>query len=448
MRSLSVTAVACIIAGYVLQVIGVSGMHYPVQVTLFGITIIMTGIRVVLRPTPSPLTARITRPKHEMDWLAVTQLFRPKDLISPEHKNHRPAPTWTINGGQTWRCSTHIPEEPSVNTTDLIYLRNKIGNECKWDSPGMEEVSHAIHAIETIARSLQKENLIPDSCSSISCSIPVDLGSKLRMENFTFCVKRDIEGGSNIWKVDSESDLSSALSLWLFYDKENTLTEERENDLSIFFLGSNERMHEVRNSWDSQPGLPAAQPDFCRRVRYVKITEDESSKSTYPGPQPVNVKRNMIAGFQEGLHLHPPNFHYNLHRATVQLDIETRDLSVHFADNVSENAQTKETSGAGDGNSAPAIVETANIAKLYARHLVSAFMWAIAQHISDAGRDIVSKKEFYKQLAGQVALTGLLDEEDALLVILPPLVQPRIIESSQLRPHNGSYQQGSHWWQK
>ena len=65
--------------GFVLQFIGLVGMHWPTQVAQLMITLIMTGVRAFIRRAPQPhyiYKAIEDEPntisdKHEMDWLAT-----------------------------------------------------------------------------------------------------------------------------------------------------------------------------------------------------------------------------------------------------------------------------------------------------------------------------------------------------------------------------------------
>lgn len=79
--------------GYILQFIGLVGMHWPTQVAQFSVTLIMTGVRVFIRrapPTPGRYPEKKAKPKtipdrdptiedkpktipdnHEIDWLAT-----------------------------------------------------------------------------------------------------------------------------------------------------------------------------------------------------------------------------------------------------------------------------------------------------------------------------------------------------------------------------------------
>ena len=80
--------------------------------------------------------------------------------------------------------------------------------------------------------------------------------------------------------------------------------------------------------------------------------------------------------------IYPPNYHYNLSRATVQFDISTRLCDVEFSELATQASESDKPTYA------PAVVETIDIATLYARHLISAFMWAAVEHIDSGTIDI------------------------------------------------------------
>jgi hypothetical protein len=67
--------------GYIIQYIGLLGMHWPTQVAQFAFTLIMTAVRAFIRRAPPrPLLERPPQPptlcqeipdKHELDWLST-----------------------------------------------------------------------------------------------------------------------------------------------------------------------------------------------------------------------------------------------------------------------------------------------------------------------------------------------------------------------------------------
>lgn len=403
---LSTLTVIAIGAGYVLQVIGVSGMHYPAQLTLFGITLIMTGIRVVLRPMPLPLKYTQTPARHEMDYLAVTHHLGAGSLIIPD-SNSSTAPIWTVNGGQKWLKASEARTHHSVTSISLINLRNKIGKECRWCCPGEDKAISAARVIEIIAQRLRPHT------QRVQCHVPIDLGPTRQQEYFEFTVQEREE----IFTVERR-DLISALSLWLFYDEESkkqqrtrkhlAIDEYIENDLTVFFLGPSDA---VRGRIPEHE----RERDIRRRIRHVRLTMDEQRVTDEPRLKPVNVKRNLIAGFQDVIQLYPPSFFYNLNKATVQLDIDASSCSVQFSESTAQ------------GGYAPALVEKTDIATLYSRHLISTFMWAVQEHINPEEIDLASQgrgrinMELLWEIADDVSVTGLVDAAEAMLLIVPPL---------------------------
>ncbi|GIC85866.1 uncharacterized protein Aud_001706 [Aspergillus udagawae] len=454
--------VLCVGGGYTAQVIGVAGMHYPTQLSLFGITLVMTAARVRLRPMPQPLSTMKTHKDHEMDWLAVVQLREPDAL--EKRNDHYRAPTWTVHGGWRWpyflkdksNAREHSPEKPSALTNELMHLRLRIGEVCNWNCQATQRSNSTVRAIEIVANTLSKA--LMNGVSEIGWHIPVDAGNGKRTEYLPMSIVKNEHEGSWQLKHDSNAEfITSAISLWLFYDKE-TKSPVEPIERSIHFLGPRCIKDGLDNFWD-----PKSIGQF-NRVRYVKKNENRKRETLDGKPENLMVKRNLIIGFQDRFKLPPPSFYYDAYRATVQPDVKALDCYEYFLVKLgtysiaTPDKQKDEESK--DEDFVPAIVETVDLPTLYARHIFSAFLWAFSQKTcidlfkclklaeSDWGdkqegipqEDTTDRKqkdatpvtrEDMTRLADHICVTGLCElQEEALLMMLPPLIYEKKREKS------------------
>ncbi|GCB20061.1 hypothetical protein AAWM_02946 [Aspergillus awamori] len=386
--------VLCISAGYASQVVGVSGMHYPTQVTLFGGTILMALTRMALRQIPRPLVALKTHHSHEMDWLALAYKLDDRELTQGAITNVRP---WAVNGGQDWRKCRRTRSESDISpkTSELLDFRQRISQICKWDCPVTERARSAAVAIECVAN-LWK---IPED--EFRWRLPVDVRNGGSEEYLNFKLTK--EGGR--WKADEEY-ITSALSLWHFYER-GTRSSNRENERSVFFLGPPCGREEVEKTFKLPNNGYRRIEDF-HRLRYVKpMSPNEADEpETQVASFRRRISRNHIIGFQDRFPLGPPSSYQKATKNSFRYNTsESGDVEFCIAPSISgEEAAQK--------HFIPAIITFTDVATLYARHIFAGFMWAYA-------------KEFAPSLItpdspdGDV---GLGDEEDVLLMVLPPLV--------------------------
>jgi hypothetical protein len=428
--------VLCISAGYASQVVGVSGMHYPTQVTLFGGTILMALTRMALRQIPRPLVAVKTHHNHEMDWLALAHSLDDRELTQGSITHVR---SWAINGGQDWRKCRRTRSESDISpkTSDLLAFRQTIGRICKWDCPVTERARSAAVAIECVAN-LWK---IPED--EFRWRLPVDVRNGGSEEYLDFKLTKE----GHRWKADEEY-ITSALSLWLFYET-GMRNSNHEHERSIFFLGPPCGREEVQKTFKLPNGYKRIE-DF-HRLRYVKPMS--SNETDEPETQVAwfrrRISRNHIVGFQDRFPLGPPSSYQKATKNSFRYNTsELGDVEFCIAPSISGEE-------AAENHLVPAIVTFTDVATLYARHIFAGFMWAFAKEFKPSSitpdlrdgsrRDGTElddsdhqqnadespgpiKHEHFRKLADQIKVVGLGDEEDVLLMVLPPLVLQKFSE--------------------
>ena len=438
--ALCIAIVLAIGGGYVIQVVGVSGMHYPTQITLFGITLMMTALRVKLRPKPQPLCAKKTYKHHEMDWLALAWHLHQKALIDDTEASKR-APTWTINGGQDWVSVGNLGKTPigaagTVNnpttpsrTKGLLNLRTRIGEYCHWTTPASEKGHAVTQAIQRFANAMEEKGLVAGT--EIRWRIPVDLGVGRMTEYLEFSIQKNVQ--SNSWDLGedcSENYIVAALSLWLFYNKD-TKYQRYNTGNSMIFLGPSAVRTELQQFW------PADSPRCFRRLSFVK--KIDKSPFDVRGPAEVAIERNRLVGFQNQFKMEAPSYFYDRYKSTIQRDVPSQNCQLCF--------ETHPRDAIGD-DLLPAINEVIDMPSLCAQHFFYAFMWAFLDHLKTVGlppdasqakhlnhfwqhcsEKVPDQREFLVGVAKHVSVTGLCDWEMALLMILTPIIHKKSVSS-------------------
>lgn len=247
--------------GFIFQFMGLRGMHWSVSVAQVGATMVMTGLRAIVRRGLSecPRSQQLP-PDHEMDWLAVrvsSVTDRARLWGAQETTLNRPAGSRWRN--LTWR-KTQLPytkketdgfwgqgcyswgiitgpkgngyETPMLDISGLpavgrhsalevVQARIRLGYLTRWPGGYSDEATSVAAAIEI----MMNNNVLRDFD-------PEEKGFSWYMtarfqefpENIKFAVHRNKDGE---WKADL-SEIEAVLSLWMFsvFEKENTAPNE------------------------------------------------------------------------------------------------------------------------------------------------------------------------------------------------------------------------------
>jgi hypothetical protein len=332
-----------------------------------------------------------------MDWLALVHILDEDVLWGKEMDK---APTWCIIGGRTWRHCYDRPEEQrrGQKTMKLLYARTQLYNACGWSCPATEMASALCEAIETVA----KRYLRPDK-NTFTWYLSADLGDN--EEDVEFTIRR-AERHSTDWLLD-RNQITSALSLWLFYDQQTNQSSEHAEE-SLRLLGPSDIMDKLKE-W------PQRKLRYVKESSYLSGRDDANGRNTPSWTR--KFRRNRIVGFNESLGLRLPSIDNGPARESMRGDSGSQQYQIEFQ--ISQD--TDELSFA------PAIVARVSLAQLYSQHIFSGFMWALSKAMSDK----VQRGDVDK-IANDVVLNGLCDHEDALSSILPPLLyNNKLIEVPQ-----------------
>jgi len=104
------------ICGFVVQFIGLHGMHWSASIAQLGAIVVMTVLRALVhRNLAERPIVWLLYPEHEMDWLAMTLGDRDKAPWQnpPEFYEDNSSKPLADDGGWDWR--TVAVEDPSIN---------------------------------------------------------------------------------------------------------------------------------------------------------------------------------------------------------------------------------------------------------------------------------------------------------------------------------------------
>ncbi|CAI6089116.1 unnamed protein product [Clonostachys chloroleuca] len=478
---IAVTGSMVSLCGFIVQFVGLRGMHWSVSVAQLGATIIMAILRAIVRrnlaknPTCQPRLSG-----HEMDWLAMTiEDWAKAPWLHPSKVDgniyRRP---WADDGGWDWRtAAVEDPAEleklkprqgskkkpPQVNDKGddamdrmrsaiqgrsfdswsnadrVMKIRRDLGQLANWHGPASAEAISLARAIEMTMDAL----LGPESEGRVfTWSLKALKSSEGHgRESVAFHVKWH----AGKWRAYSD-EIEAALSLWLYSvdECENKVqwAKEKEQKESPNNGGARETKREdgeerpkddawLRKGTSAKPSIrllgshTAAllqdlrwwMPDGAAQVIEVEEHESANDSST------IGVETHRIVGYASSLKLRTGRY-----RAWNSPKSSGEDATDH---------QAREGSTA---NVILAAESFSPLKKLFAQHMFSAFIWAAAKtmkqiedkaDVRPAQRDGVSDQPTWQsialhstrlsKLAQDIQSTGLGSLEDVYLSIIPPL---------------------------
>lgn len=216
------------ISGFIVQFVGLRAMNWTAPVALLGATIVMAGIRVVVRRNLAtlPKSQRLV-PGHEMDWLAMTLADDPERApwMNPKKANDD-----KLNGA--WDCTIRAVEDPGKchkleprqdeDAADgkesiahrAMKIRKGLGNLAGWSGPASAEAVALARAIELTMNTLFKPYSTGQKLTTLNWSLATRRRPHAADPEFIrFRIKRDKR---QTWKADAR-EIEAALSLWLYY---------------------------------------------------------------------------------------------------------------------------------------------------------------------------------------------------------------------------------------
>jgi ankyrin repeat protein len=431
-KMLTLAGILATAFGYITQFIGLGSMHWPTQTAQFAITIIMTGVRaLVRRGTGSRDLYTKIRENHELDWL-VTQYPTPAD------EGGSGAHAWQIlTGGDLGKfedtalltrndieklSDRKIPARPKGKVTSLatedkwqaqrmLRQRQDLGALVKWYGPARKWAISLATAIDAVMHVLQLE---PRAPFLWPLNVRTAGGNTQRI---FLEVRHNSKWESNI------SEIEAALSLGLFGAEHNTTVGNGSTKSGDEDWCRSEFENDKRKKCIMLLG-----PSTGAALRNLKW---------WLGPQNSKLKELTLVKdggkFSSITQRRPQAFQDSAPEENLS---PTDDYPiVGFA-----------TSWHDEGNYDPpasfkclATVSEVDLELLYARHMFSAFMWSITHILVEDGtkeplelpnfdpkdgkswRTLQLRNATVLELVNCVERAGLGDMEDAYLSIIPPL---------------------------
>ncbi|KAI5797870.1 ankyrin repeat-containing domain protein [Peziza echinospora] len=480
MENLTLVGTFCSLAGFVLQFQALRGLNWSASIAqLLGITI-MTTCRAWMRRgiTSTPVSRGLTS-ECELDWLALWlagnamrdpggQPWPEDDAEFASRASNFDRYAYSYLKADNLGSKMHVPssngqtlEIPERSPERLIWTvalglqhgarEGKFGIQAQFDgTPVLDK--HAQRALKLRRRlggltdwTGQASKLSVTLASSIEAvmntthlTLPDALVAHTKGLVFTWRIDIELCGGvtetvdfecrlsskSEKWKVDP-TELEAALSLWLYHAKDSRrILEEKKNEPSL----------------DDE--LAAEQPEISQGERLQKnFTSNQSflrvlgAMETTPGPDRMRQDLGWWIGRELGTRQHTMNGISFITDARADDEIENEVFaSVHgfrLPEKLNDNFNP-------ETHTLVAVAQHMPIEQLFAQHLFTAFMWAIADSVTLDGNTTIDDKRFLSTDPDSILLlhfhnesltamceavqrTGLGSIEEILLSVVPPL---------------------------
>ncbi|KAF2187551.1 hypothetical protein K469DRAFT_628363, partial [Zopfia rhizophila CBS 207.26] len=297
----AVTATMVSICGFIVQFIGLRGMHWSASVAQLGATIVMAILRAWVRRNVAELPkSQSLLSGHEMDWLAMTfgGFSKAPWLHPPKVGGNRHSRPWD------WRVSAvedpakceklrRQPETTGTNTDEsmtcgAMRIRRDLGELADWHGPASVEAIALARAIEVTLDTL----IVPEGEEftwSLLTLKPFNVSGR---ELVTFRVDRR---ENRHWRAYSD-EIEAALSLWLYsvYEYETIAPSRSRDDAWLRAKGTLEKPSlRLLGSHTAalQRDLQLWMPDVTSRVIEVDDTKSKNDSSI------MEVESHRVVGF-------------------------------------------------------------------------------------------------------------------------------------------------------
>ncbi|KAH6847821.1 hypothetical protein B0I37DRAFT_152071 [Chaetomium sp. MPI-CAGE-AT-0009] len=468
------------LCGFVVQFIGLRGMHWSASVAQLGAVLVMTGFRAwVRRGLAKPPGCQPLVSEFELDWFAKTlgdienapwrhvstaRGMADRTIESPTthegllQSSGQTLVDWTIESPTTHEGRLQSSGKTPSNAHRTMKIRRDLGRLADWRGPASAEAISVARAIE-----IAMDTLFPSESRGGNLTWSLVTRDKQYAD-----FRLDIRDGK--WKAYSD-EIEAALSLWLFsvhQDKRDDQEKHREGlSASISDPGD--------DAWLRAKGSPAKRslrllgsytqglhrdlwwwmPSEATGI--IKMVEDDDGLVNESDADIIEVERHRIVG-------HAPERRPASQKPGEQTRFKTRELmkpSFHSTDK-----------HLGEGETAGALLAAASygpLKLLYAQDMFSAFMWALAKTLTDpikGGAEIRSadisgvdawqsftlRNDHLSTMAQNIHNTGLGSLDKIYLSIIPPLsAEQKLLHADAIvelaRQHAKQHEQLQHWEQ-
>lgn len=471
----------CLISvlGFIIQFIGLRGMHWLATILQLAATIMMTGVRAWVRRdlVLSPIDQQLTF-GYELDWIA-TRIVRDYERLWPDMKNDdkQSLPgkddgfwgsdcwNWEILSGVSSDGYNLLLAIPQVSDShSVVTVRKRLGSLSNWSGPVSDLAVSVATVIEAVMNSLCS---FSEEDFQLADSMYWSVNSRAKNKNGNnhelIHLKLKKVGQNGLWKADA-TEIEAVLSLWLYS------VQRKECGFSSLQIPKGIEPLVPEEDWlrhgdaavrqDCLRFLGDCLPDTCRdliwymgsqagRVSIVmaQIEFDKPENDRDFGDADfISVENHRVVGFRDTSDICetsvPVTSVARFKRSMYELWI-TEDL-LHA---LSKLDATRSLSDIDDLTISPdelAVFPDHDLKLLFAQDLFSTFMWNVAKkmnpvdgkttvHPTEKGitRTATSCKNFWLENskldialhAFQKAKLGSF--EDACLCVIPPLSRAR-----------------------
>ncbi|KAI5815823.1 hypothetical protein BZA77DRAFT_247928, partial [Pyronema omphalodes] len=435
------------ISGFILQFIGLRGSHWVVSIAQLAATMLMTAVRALIRRRLSnqPVIVNLTN-DFELEWLASAISTSP-DTFGSSYSSlravKRPDPSETSR--EPAKDSLLDPAGHKVTQ-----VRRRLGRLTQWKNPASGAAVSVANSMELVLNTLLQK-----STESFTWDIDVLFNNKRQRVDLN--VKNDGEK----FRV-SLAEIEALLSLWLqhvvVHEQKQQDREEGGKDEERNCKRENNRSEQESNSKTDNDRLK--QEALKQNLRILGPHSNslrQDLKWWLPSDSATVLRISKGERNQDGAnHSESKKLHYSIdyHRiigfsgtkdAIPESECDTVDFEYSVCSDQEDGATgNKSKSGHTDHTETEnerflAVISTTERELLFAQHIFTAFMLAIAPKItrirgatkasqsminiptSWRNRQLGNEVSGASKLASRIKDTGLGSLEDAFLCIIPPL---------------------------
>ncbi|KAL0938064.1 ankyrin repeat protein [Colletotrichum truncatum] len=424
------------LCGYIVQFIGLRGMHWSVSVCQLGATLLMVGLKaLVRRGLGSSLRSNKLDSGFELDWFAIALRDKGLELLRSEPKSEKdmamkietehwllkiPKPHEQPNQREPSKEAFKEPSKAQM----VMQTRRDLKKLASWSGPAPAEAVAVARAIEITMRSL-----FDFLDGTFTWSLTTLDNEEIKFE----VVKKDGK-----WNSSAE-DIEAALSLWLFSAHRHKCKESHNQDKTHASASKTAKSHSPRIEASASdvtlrflgPNTESLRRDLAwwmpsKAVRFVAATESSSGEA---------FDNYKVVGYGP--------VHYDASEGAngkIMFNINELDELDNNAELGSNGAE--ETKGGKDQQASFLATKSYKPLKLlFAQEMFSAFLWSITREKSvqeqpveneaDITPNDISKSENWQvftlkntklsKMAQEIYDTGLGTPEEVYLSIIPPL---------------------------
>lgn len=414
-----IATLGCLISlfGFIIQFIGLRGMHWLATVAQLIATLMMMVVRawvrrdLTLRPKDQKLC-----PDHELDWIA-TRIVRDYKRLWPDMNDNdeqsllneddgfweQNCCNWVMVSGMGIDANNLRLMAPQVSDSlSVVTVRKRLGSLSNWSGPFSDLAISVATVIEAVMNSLcsfSEESYL--TAESMYWSVNSGANSKDDGKHEQIYLRLNKVGSNGPWKADV-TEIEAVLSLWLY-----SIQHKERDSPSLNKQKGNEHLKpetdwlrhgDAATSQDSLRFLGRCLPDACRDLIWYmgsqasiisvvkeQIQSDNPENGTDDGSADViSFDNHRVVGFRDTHDIHETGL------PTTSVARDKRSMPELWM-----SAKTLSTSSKWDATGSSSNIDKLKISSdqlavfsdhdlkiLFAQDLFSTFMWAVAKKMN------------------------------------------------------------------